>query len=240
MSNSDTEAIVSGTSFATPHVTGTVALLQQYADQKIPSIGGPRWTANARHHEVMKAILLNSADKIQDTGNGKLLGMERTALDKDNKTWLQSEAYLDIDGRRVLDDQMGAGHLNAKRALTQFKTGEFESSVTVAVPQIGWDYGTTDGGGDINKYLLNGSIAAGQYISMTLAWDRRIQFAFAGGDANSNGEYDATFNPSDIDEVTSTDSFQGWGNAPENSFNRMFLYLMPAGATDVTQAIAKS
>jgi subtilisin family serine protease len=74
----------SGTSFAAPHVTGTVALLQQYANQRIPN--APHWTADARQHEVMKAILVNSADKVQDTGNGRLLGMEKTIVDVNEVT----------------------------------------------------------------------------------------------------------------------------------------------------------
>jgi hypothetical protein len=44
----------SGTSIATPHVTGTLALLHQGA------IG------TERRHQVMKAVVLNSADKIKD------------------------------------------------------------------------------------------------------------------------------------------------------------------------------
>jgi Subtilase family len=119
-----------GTSYAAPHVSGTVALLQQYAEQKIAA-STPRWDADARRHEVMKAVLLNSADKYLDNGTlvvngntvpqGYLLGMERTVLDQNCtppgstncQTWLQSEAYGDTpfsDASFIpLDDQNGRG-----------------------------------------------------------------------------------------------------------------------------------
>lgn len=67
----------SGTSYAAPHVTGTVALLQQFADARIMPPTA-RWDADARQPEVMKAVLLNSADKIEG-----ILGMERTVVDTD-------------------------------------------------------------------------------------------------------------------------------------------------------------
>jgi len=47
-----------------------------------------------------------------------------------------------------LDEEMGVGHLNAKRSLQQFAAGEQESNGTNGlplpvgdVPVIGWDYG---------------------------------------------------------------------------------------------------
>ncbi len=112
----------SGTSFAAPHVTGTVALLQEYANTQIGN-NVPGWGPLARRHEVMKAVLMNSADKIEDDGTfvpfgkttpvplGGLLGMTRTVLKKDGSNWDDSDAsYME---NIPLDDEMGAGHLNA-------------------------------------------------------------------------------------------------------------------------------
>jgi Subtilase family len=120
-----------GTSYAAPHVTATVALLQQYGQERI-SAGDPKFPNEFRRHEVMKAVLLNSADKIKDDNTrtvngirvpkGGFLEMDRTVLDKTgNPTgtdWLRSDAYQDntSDGLIPLDAHMGAGELDAKRA----------------------------------------------------------------------------------------------------------------------------
>jgi subtilisin family serine protease len=152
------EVFQNGTSFAVPHVVGTGALLHQYAEDRIATVGAPRWNATAVRHEVMKAVLINSADKLIDNGTvmvngspvpqGGLLGMERTVIDQNGDDWLTSEAYGDGlqegGGPTPLDDQMGAGHLNARRASQQFAPGEYLSD-SAEVPAIGWDYGNTTG-----------------------------------------------------------------------------------------------
>ncbi len=72
----DAHRIVNGSSFATPHVTGTVALLQQNAS-----------SAHQRRHEAMKAVLMNSADKIKG-----IMGMERTVVRIGGGTWFGTTA----------------------------------------------------------------------------------------------------------------------------------------------------
>ncbi|PSF37417.1 peptidase S8 and S53 subtilisin kexin sedolisin [Aphanothece hegewaldii CCALA 016] len=171
---------VSGTSFAAPHITATVALLQEYGDRQIrqdPS----NWNIDARRHEVMKAILLNSADKILDPGNGLLLGMNRTTLNKHNQTWFDSDAYS--NPKIPLDIQMGSGHLNAWRAYQQYSA--HQQSPDTPVSPIGWDYRTVEMNG-YRDYILEQPLLEQSFVSITLAWDRVVEL----NDSNQNQRYD--------------------------------------------------
>ncbi len=176
-----------GTSFAAPHVTGTIALLQEFGDRQLRTksklLAGiqPRWTLDARRHEVMKAVLLNAADKVQDRGDGLRLEMTRTVLAKNNRDWLESEAYSD---RQIpLDYQLGAGHLNAFRAYQQFSPGQYSS--TAPIPAIGWNYQSIEAGA-FQDYILDRPLAEGSFVATTLVWDRLVDLQ----DINGNQEYD--------------------------------------------------
>ena len=238
-----------GNSFAAPHVTGTVALLQEYAEAQILA-STERWSGNARRHQVMKAVLMNSADKLIDNGTvippgqtqpvpqGGLLGMERTVLKQDGvSTWFESLAYDDtLHGQGQfdpLDEQMGAGHLNARRALQQFQSGEWNNNAD-DVPLIGWDYGTitgmSTGLGSVHRYPFNEPLMGSSFVSITLAWDRHVAFE---NDANMNGEFDSgdTFAPYVDDGI----------NPPDDSvINNLLIYLLPKFAGTRGQAVAAS
>ena len=124
--------VQTGNSFAAPLVTGTVALLQQYGQERFLA-GDLKFSSDYQRHEIMKAVLLNSANKIKDDGTrtvngipvpvGGFLGMDKTIKDPTNgdRDWLQSEAFVDnaTDGLTPLDAHMGAGAL-MQNALKQF------------------------------------------------------------------------------------------------------------------------
>ena len=205
--------VVNGTSYAAPQVVGTVALLQQHAERQIMLEGAPRWTENARRHEVMKSVLMNSADKIDG-----VLGSERTVLKQNGvDDWLDSNAFT--DDMIPLDIEMGVGHLNAKRAFQQFDPGEFNAG-GVPVPAIGWDYGFTQVIDDIQTYALAEALPVNQYVSLTLAWDRDVLLDL---DFDGDGEFDEG------------DEFLDFSMPTD-----LNLYLMPAGATSLGQSVARS
>ena len=192
---------VSGTSFAAPHVTATVALLQEYGDRQLQSKSA-QWSLDSRRHEVMKAVLLNSADKIADRNDGRLLNMQRTIIGEKNENWLESDAY--VNPRIPLDIQMGTGQINAWRAYQQFSAGE--ASPQKPVEPVGWDYGQV-AASEYHEYELKQPLAAGSYASITLVWDRLVML----NDFNRNQRYDIG------------ETFRDRG------LNNLDVYLLPVG-----------
>jgi hypothetical protein len=202
-----------GSSFATPHVVGTIALLHEYANRQIAS---GNWSIDARRHELIKAVLINSVDKIQDRGDGKILGMSKTILDAFGKTWLDTEAY---PNREIpLSRSLGAGQLNAYRAFQQYQAGQ-QSPINGSgnISAIGWDTNIVEVD-KYQEYVFSDPLVADSFISATLTWDRQVKL----NDKNGNGLFDI-----------------GEGFT-DQGFNKIELYLMRSRDTDISQNIWSS
>ncbi|MFM7449546.1 MAG: S8 family serine peptidase [Leptolyngbyaceae cyanobacterium] len=211
----------SGTSFAAPHVTAMVALLQEYGDRRLrtnchQSKCPLPWSLDARRQEVMKAVLLNSTDKLKDEGNGLQLWMTRTVLDKNNRNWIESDAYT--NPKIPLHIQMGTGQLNAFRAYQQFSAGQQDPNHPIS--PIGWDYRTVTATSDVKQqeYVFNQPLQAGSFIAATLSWNRQVELV----DRNKNEQYDIG------------EEFRDRG------LNILYLYLMRAEDSDPRQSIWSS
>jgi len=160
---------LAGTSFATPLVAGGVALLDSTAKTAFNS----SITNAATQSVVLKAVLMNSADKLTDWNNG------------------QQIVNGIITTTQALDYAMGAGRMNLNTAFTQYTTSaDITTSGGISttgfhdlVQNIGWGYGTVLLGGS-NQYQLASELFAGQQIAVTLDWLRSRAWNDALGDYN--------------------------------------------------------
>ena len=205
-----TRSTSSGTSFAAPHVVATVALLQEFGDRQFRA-GAPNWSLDSRNPLVMKSVILNSADKLMDPGDGLLLGMSRTLLDERGRDWTESDAYSSQD--IPLHKELGTGHLNAYRAYEQLAGGQWAAG---SVPTVGWSYSALPETGSTEDYIFEQPLKGGSYVNATLSWQRIVEL-------NGSDEY------FDVNET-----FAG------AALSNLDLYLMPANAEDVNQSVWSS
>jgi hypothetical protein len=156
-SNSISYYGISGTSFATPLVAGGASLLNSTAK----SYFSASITNAATRSEVIKAVLLNSADKISGWDNGQqIVGGVITTT-------------------QALDWAMGAGRMNLNAAFEQYTTSAVittgseitQTGFTAPIQTAGWAFGTAALGGH-NDYQFLNQLYGGQQLTVTLAWMR--------------------------------------------------------------------
>ncbi len=148
---------LAGTSFATPITSGAVALL----DSASKSYFNTPMNSDSLDSRVIKAVLMNSADKISGWNNGQtaVAGVVTTA--------------------QALDYTLGAGRLDLNSAFTQYLTGTKDvlnggqhiSGNQGNVQDVGWDLGTATLGGK-NDYFIDTRLAGGSTMAVTLDWFR--------------------------------------------------------------------
>jgi hypothetical protein len=140
---------VAGTSFAAPIVAGGATLLN---DASI-SLGMGQ---NSRESRVIKAVLMNSADKLAGWTN--------------NPTVI-SGASVTTQG---VDFAQGAGQMNLTKAYAQYTGGvqDVAGSGGGAIATVGWDYGGFGNELADNDYAFTTVLLGGTDFTATLAWFR--------------------------------------------------------------------
>jgi subtilisin family serine protease len=145
----------SGTSFSAPVVAGGAALLADVAyDRYAANID------NAIDGNVIKAVLLNSADKLTGWTNG-----------------LAANGQGVLATTQALDFSQGAGQLNLNRAFDQYTAGDTDLAGTGGgnIQRIGWDWGNVAEDG-FNDYNFATSLVAGDTFTATLNWYVKTSF----------------------------------------------------------------
>lgn len=157
--NDGTYKAVSGTSFATPQVSGTAALLHEYGTAKSMSTDPM----------LFRALFMNGADK--------------SVKDDDGKRWDQTDAMTNPS--RALDPTLGAGQLDAMRTFENYDAGKQGPGFRAATPTgdkinaVGWDRDSVSGVGvnNSNAYLTDKPLRKGAYLTSTLTWEREVNRA---------------------------------------------------------------
>ncbi len=159
-----------GASLSSAIVTGGAALLAS-ASYNTPALSN---NPSSRDGRIIKAVLLNSAEKTSGWDNGQTLfgsGVETT---------------------QSLDYKVGAGRINLDRAYDQYLSGTTDvdgqtSGHLGSIETEGWDFGQVSAG-TANDYYISTPLKAGTDFSATLTWFRnRTSF---GSTAYDNGQSD--------------------------------------------------
>lgn len=155
-----------GTSFSSAVVAGGVALL----DNASKAAG---MSDNARDARVLRAVLMNSADKLSGWSNGQV----------------QNLSTLVISTTQSLDWATGAGALNLSRAYDQYLSGTagVSGGLGGAISYLGWDLGQVSSVGQHNDYVFNTSLKGGSMMDVTLSWFRNRSVDVAGLTSSDDG-----------------------------------------------------
>jgi hypothetical protein len=165
-----------GTSLAAPIVAGAAALIDS-ASYNTPALAA---NAASRDARVVKAVLLNSAEKTPGWDNDQLP---------------HPNGFGGVFTGQSLDFASGAGALDLDQAYTQYLEGATRDVAGTSsgnqglVDTVGWDYGIVQQGVD-NIYQIDQVLEAGSRLTVTLDWFRDRAFNIDTFDTFELGQVD--------------------------------------------------
>ena len=190
---------LAGTSFASPIVAGGVSLLDSASYYLL-------WNSKARDARVIKAVLMNSADKLPGWDNGQYTDSNGVVVTKQGVDWSQ-----------------GAGLIDLNKAFQQylpiFYGGTAEASQPSGTPvyELGWANDQLSMSSDPNNpshndYPIINKQSAGSILDVTLCWFRDL----------GTPVFTDNSDP-DLQELNTTD--QGFANLDLEIWNSTFTQL---------------
>jgi hypothetical protein len=195
---------IAGTSFAAPTVAGGAALLYDAAYAEFPG------NADARDARVVKAVLMNSAEKTIGWNNGQIP---------------HPNGQGGVQTGQGLDNRVGTGRLDLDSAYNQYLEGTtdlagFSTGNLGLVDAVGWDFGRVTSG-LTNDYFFKDALVGGSTLTATLSWfrDRRLDVG--------NNAFDESYDDLDLElwRVVSgvpttliSESFSAFNNSEHFSF----------------------
>ncbi len=140
---------IAGTSFAAPIVAGGATLLTSASKYYSMDV-------DSRDSRVIKAVLMNSADKVTGWDNG------------------QSTVSNVVTTTQSLDWALGAGRMNLDTAYDQYLSGtkNVTGMIGGTISNIGWDLGLVSSVGSHNDYVFDTKLLGGSVFDATLTWFR--------------------------------------------------------------------
>jgi hypothetical protein len=166
-----------GTSYSSPMVAGGAALLVDAARDRFSS-DPSRPFEEAADPRTIRAVLINSADKLNGWDNGLAVDGNGVFTTEQSLDWAQGGGQMDLD----------AAWFNYAHAAATRNVPGLVNAASKVRPK-GWDFGAVGEDGQAD-YMLNLPLNAGDPINLTLSWFVHHDFVASDPSGSPNGYYE--------------------------------------------------